>query len=147
MESNAGPYKRPTNLLDFKNSTYAILGLKNDELIGIDGVAYNANEFGNYLWGLVLYEAGVLIDPQTLAEIGTSGRKDETHEQKAIINGKRKAKVFINYGGIDSNERLRTFNRYSDQYLTFLKEGGNPDKFIPEEGIFEEECKTENDNE
>ncbi len=145
MESNAGPLKTPSNLLDFKNSAYDILGIKRDELIGIDGVVYNANEAGNYIWGLVLEDAGIIISADKIAEAGTRGRKDEPHEQKAIKNGIQKSKYLYENGKLDSDEMMRTFDRYTEQYLYFLEEGGDPEKFVPENGIFKEETQDEED--
>lgn len=83
-ESGAGPLKNESGLLDFKNSLYSLFNFKQDELIAIDGIAYNANEAGNYLWGMVLRKAGIMMNPKTIAELGTKGRSDEPHEQKAI---------------------------------------------------------------
>ena len=111
-ESNAGPWKTKTKLLDFKNSLYDLLGTDKDKLVGIDGVLYNANEAGNYLWGMVLEEAGVIIDANTIAEVGTRGRNDEPHEQKAITAGRNKANTLK----VDKKERETTFETYDYDY-------------------------------
>ncbi len=48
-ESNA--FKGSGRELDFKNKAYELLGIDRNQLLEIDGVTYNANEAGNYLWG------------------------------------------------------------------------------------------------
>jgi hypothetical protein len=113
-ESGAGPLKNSNGLLDFKNSLYTLFNFKSDELIGIDGVAYNANEAGNYLWGMVLQEAGIMLNAKTIAELGTKGRNDEPHEQKAIQAGINKANGFKK--GEDRTWRNKAFEYYRDEY-------------------------------
>lgn len=126
-ESNAGPFKSKNNLLDFKNSVYDLLGVDKNKLIGIDGVLYNANEAGNYLWGLVLEEAGVIIDANTIAEKGTRGRNDEVHEQKAISAGRNKANSLI----VNKKDREITFELYFEDYYEHLENGNNENKYVP----------------
>ncbi|QYS87787.1 hypothetical protein JJC03_03745 [Flavobacterium oreochromis] len=116
-ESNASPWKSKSKLLDFKNSIYDLMGIDENSLIGIDGVAYNANEVGNYLWGMILEEAGVILDANTIAELETRGRNDEPHEQKAITAGRNKEKVLK----VDKTERKRAFEYYKDEYQEHLK--------------------------
>lgn len=60
-------------------------------MVEIDKIVYNANELGNYLWGMVLEYYGILISPNLVAELGTRGRKDEPWEQRAITAGRNKA--------------------------------------------------------
>jgi hypothetical protein len=85
-------------LLDYKYEAYRILsGLYPNDLILIDGVVYNANEAGNYIWGMVLTYHGIFISPNLIAELGTRGRKDEPWEQRSITLGVEKAdKEYIN---------------------------------------------------
>jgi RHS repeat-associated protein len=78
--------------LDFKNKVYDLLGIDRNALLKINGVVYNANEAGNYLWGMVLEYHGGLISPNTVAEAGSqilSWRRDEAWEQKAVSAGRR----------------------------------------------------------
>jgi RHS repeat-associated protein len=126
-ESNAGPWKSKSKLLDFKNSVYDLLGTDKNKLIGIDGVLYNANEAGNYLWGLVLEEAGVIIDANTIAEEGTRGRNDEPHEQKAITAGRNKANTLK----VDKKERETTFDMYDYDLNEHMENGGTKDNYVP----------------
>lgn len=77
--------------LDYKNIAYSILGLSRDVLLEINGTTYNANEAGNFLWGMILEYNGGLISPNMVAEYGTrvaSNRHDEPWEQKAISQGR-----------------------------------------------------------
>jgi len=90
-------------LLDYKWELYRILsdqGIKANDLVAIDGIVYNANEIGNYIWGLVLIYHGIIPNPNWIAEVGTemaSNRNDEPWEQRAITLGKEKAnKMKIN---------------------------------------------------
>ncbi|MDJ1498788.1 RHS repeat-associated core domain-containing protein [Cytophagaceae bacterium DM2B3-1] len=81
-------------VLDYKNTLYRLFeNFNRGDLIEIDGVTYNPNEAGNYLWGMALRYWGVLWGPQNLAEGGSliHGRHDEPWEQSAIIKGKQKA--------------------------------------------------------
>ncbi len=73
--------------LDFKNSAYKILNIDRNSLLEINGIVYNPNEAGNYLWGMALTRYQSFINADYLAEKGTSGRPDEWHEQKAIKQG------------------------------------------------------------
>jgi hypothetical protein len=130
-ESNAGPLKTNTKLLDFKNSLYDLLGVDKDKLIGIDGVVYNANEVGNYLWGLVLEDAGVIVDANTIAELGTKGRSDEPHEQKAIAAGRKKANTLK----VDKKEREITFDTYDYDYKLHKEKGGSRDNYVPSDDL------------
>ena len=78
-------------ILDYKNTLYRILGFDRNSLIEINGVTYNANEAGNFVWGMVIEYAGGLISPNMIAELGTrfaQGRSDESWEQKAISAGR-----------------------------------------------------------
>jgi len=132
-ESNAGPFKSNTALLDFKNRLYDLLGTGKDinQLIAIDGTLYNANEAGNYLWGLVLEEAGVIMDADLIAEAGTKGRHDEPHEQKAIKAGMKKANTLK----INKEERNKTFDIYNLDYNEHLKDGGNENNYVPSDDL------------
>jgi len=42
-----------------------------NDLVAIDGVAYNANEIGNYIWAMVLTYNGVFISPNLIAKLAT----------------------------------------------------------------------------
>ncbi|MBC6490653.1 RHS repeat domain-containing protein [Flavihumibacter stibioxidans] len=138
-ESGAGPLKNSNGLLDFKNSLYALFNFKPDELIGIDGVAYNANEAGNYLWGMVLHEAGIVLNAKTIAELGTKGRNDEPHEQKAIQAGIDKANSFKKGDG--QRWRLKAFEFYREEY--YNAEEGVPYKPSDNLGIFKQNRENE----
>ena len=77
--------------LDYKNVAYDILGLNKGALIEINGTVYNANEAGNFLWGMVLEYYGGIISPNAVAGYGTrlsQFRPDEPWEQKAITAGR-----------------------------------------------------------
>jgi len=74
--------------LDYKNSLYSLLNIDRNALIQINGVAYNANEAGNLLWGMAIEYNSSLLDPNWLAEAGTRGRNDEPWEQRAISTGR-----------------------------------------------------------
>jgi len=71
--------------LDFKNS----LNLKG-HYYSVDGKLYNANEFGNYMWGYVMASKYSYKFVQLSSQIGTfykEYRFDENNEQRAIYNG------------------------------------------------------------
>lgn len=77
--------------LDFKNVAYRLLDIGRNELLQINGIAYNANEAGNYLWGMVLDFHGALVSPNLAADLITrlgQGRVDEPWEQRAISAGR-----------------------------------------------------------
>jgi RHS repeat-associated protein len=83
--------------LDFKITLYSILEINdNDKLIKINGIVYNPNEAGNFIWGALneyvdeVTNWTTIIDPSSLAQIGTlisQHRWDEKHEQKALDDG------------------------------------------------------------
>ena len=82
--------------LDYKFSMYSLLNIEENSLIELDGTVYNANEFGNYIWGALneyaddVTDYTALYDPSSAAQIKTitgQSRLDEKHEQKAIDNG------------------------------------------------------------
>lgn len=75
-------------LLDYKNELYKMFGFNPRSLIKINGVVYNPNEAGNFLWGMVLEYYGGVVSPNLVAEWGTRGRNDERWEQKAITAGR-----------------------------------------------------------
>jgi len=129
-ESNAGLWKSENNLLDFKNVMYNLLGEDSNKLIAIDGVLYNPNEAGNYIWGMVLEEAGVLINANNIAEWGTRGRQDEPHEQKAITKGRQKAKSL----NVNAHDRSVTFDIYTADYREHLQEHGS-EVYIPSDSL------------
>lgn len=81
--------------IDYKTSAYSILNIHPQALLQIEGIVYNANEAGNYLWGLAIEYHGALIDPNWLAEKGTGGRNDEPWEQRAISVGRKHAKILL----------------------------------------------------
>ncbi|MDR1583588.1 MAG: zinc-dependent metalloprotease, partial [Prevotellaceae bacterium] len=105
-------------LLDYKWELYRILkdygGIQVNDLVSIDGVVYNANEIGNYVWGMVLTYHGIMLKPNWLAEKGTKNRNDEFWEQRAIMNGKNKADNMH----IDKNRVLQ----YRLEYFRLLYE-------------------------
>ena len=73
-------------LLDFKTVAFDLLNIDKGNLLEINGVVYNPNEAGNYLWGMVLAYNEVPA-AATMAEMATPGRKDEPYDQKAIKEG------------------------------------------------------------
>lgn len=100
-ESNA--YYGSGNMLDFKTKAYDLLGIGRNQLIEIDGVTYNANEAGNFLWGMALEYHGSFISPNRIAEAGSNiqGRSDELNEQKAISEGRIKALKLLRTKGVE----------------------------------------------
>jgi RHS repeat-associated protein len=78
-------------LLDYKNQLYQVLGIHAKSLIAINGIVYNPNEAGNFLWGMVIEYFGGIISPNWIAQTGTrlaQGRDDEPWEQRAISAGR-----------------------------------------------------------
>lgn len=73
-------------LLDFKVVAYDLLDIDKGNLLEINGVVYNPNEAGNFLWGMVLAYNEVPFGA-AMAELATPGRKDEPYDQKAIKGG------------------------------------------------------------
>jgi hypothetical protein len=82
--------------LDYKWKAYEILELDEDMLLEIDGVTYNPNEAGNFIWGAVneyaddVTDMDALFDPSAGANIKTlqtQYRMDEQWEQKAVDDG------------------------------------------------------------
>ena len=145
QESNAGPLKKTAALLDFKNRLYELFNFKNDELIVIDGIAYNANEAGNYLWGLALREAGIVVNPKNIAELATKGRHDEPHEQKAIQAGMNKATSLVGKTDESSKDfRKLVYERYTEEWAAFKSDGGGAENYVPSDnlGIFKEYRET-----
>jgi RHS repeat-associated protein len=83
-------------LLDYKNIMYDMFGFNRRSLIQINGIVYNPNEAGNFLWGMVLEYYGSVLSPNMGAEVktrigtnGFNGRPDERWEQKAITAGRK----------------------------------------------------------
>jgi RHS repeat-associated protein len=136
-ESNAGPLTNSTNLLDFKNVLYKIFDFNSNSLIDIDGVAYNANEAGNFIWGMVLTEAGIMLNPKTIAELGTRNRNDEPHEQKALEAGIKKAESLK---GVSKEIRSNIFRNYSEEYYEYKRNDEETDKYTPSNllGLFKD---------
>ena len=85
--------------LDYKYKAYELLNIPKDNLLEINDVLYNANEAGNYLWGMLHEYAGEASDfkggwfnPALAADYKTivsQGRMDEGHEQRAIKVGQK----------------------------------------------------------
>ena len=76
-------------LLDFKNVGYDLLGISRNDNVEIDGTVYNANEFGNFIWGALL-EMSSNVDASFAANTQTiisQRRLDEPYDQKAINKG------------------------------------------------------------
>ncbi len=93
-------------LLDFKYVTYDLLNIDKDNLLEINGVVYNANEAGNYLWGAVLEYTGA-SSGQTSSGWAEKysqdnlNRPDEPHDQKAIKAGEQFGKSLRNASSND----------------------------------------------
>ena len=83
--------------LDFKFTLYSTLKIDDDNLlIEINGIVYNPNEAGNFIWAALNEYADevtnwtTILDPSSLAQIGTLCRDlrfDEEHEQRALDDG------------------------------------------------------------
>lgn len=114
-------------LLDYKFEFFRIMdNIHTQALVEIDKIVYNANELGNYLWGLVLQYHGIVLSANLIAELGTiisshirgNGRSDEPWEQRAIANGRQKASD-ISLSRFDKeiilNQRLEFRLKYSDK--------------------------------
>ncbi len=104
-------------LLDFKFLFDDLLATPFNDLIEIDGVLYNANEAGNYVWSLVLEYSGIptftdIPYPQAeWADLGSrmgKGHPDEWWEQKAIRAGADKGKVLLSDAGFKAKVILLT---------------------------------------
>ena len=130
-EANAGPMKNPSKLLDFKHQIFTLLAIPYNNLIAIDGILYNPNEAGNYVWSLVTEKAGSFLDPNLLGHAGSLAddfRLDESWDQKAMNAGKTKA----NTGEIKQTDKydiIKDF--YKDDYEDFIREGGDEGKYKP----------------
>jgi hypothetical protein len=77
---------------------------------------YNANEAGNYLWGMVLEFNDILIDPAGAADYVTrkgQGRPDESHEQKAIKAG-------MEFGNNINKETKEAYDKYFGNFFERL---------------------------
>jgi len=77
--------------LDYKNVVYNMFDINRDDLLEINGKVYNANEAGNFLWGMVLEYHASFISPNFAADLVSQigqGRHDEPWEQRAITEGR-----------------------------------------------------------
>ncbi len=86
--------------LDFKNTFFSKINankINRSSLTKINGIVYNPNELGNYLWAMVLVFEGIFISPNTIAQIGTKEGDDEPWEQRAINEGKKQGEKFPTY--------------------------------------------------
>ncbi len=105
-ESLTKPDVPGSGKLDYKISAYDIFGLNRRSLIEINGIVYNANEAGNFLWGMALEYYGGLLSPNTVAQKGTqfaSNRDDERWEQKAISAGRAYGRALFQRSDIKEN--------------------------------------------
>ncbi|MCB0738597.1 MAG: RHS repeat-associated core domain-containing protein, partial [Bacteroidetes bacterium] len=118
--------------LDFKFTLYKVLDIEENMLIEIDGVTYNPNEAGNFLWAALneyadeVTDLTALYDPSFAAQIITiidDLRLDEKWEQKALDDGE-------NYGidlSDDSEfnqavyEAIENAQMFDDSYVTKLR--------------------------
>ena len=112
-------------LLDFKFRLYEILNIDQQSLIEIDGVTYNANEAGNYLWGLVLEFHAIIVDPAEQADKHSynpdgTHRRDEAHEQAAIKAGMEKGKELSKNGALHNYLLLNHNKYYKDKVKPFV---------------------------
>lgn len=128
-EANAGPWKNPSKLFDFKHQVYKLFDIDYNNLINIDGTLYNANEVGNYVWGMVIERLGGLIDAEAIGDAGSiydHGRLDEPWDKKAIKAGKNKA-----YSVGFSKEYDNIFLDYLVEYEEWIKAGNSSSTFKP----------------
>jgi hypothetical protein len=123
-------------LLDFKIVLYLyILDELKDyrhHLIEIDNIVYNANEAGNYLWGMALDFHGIFIRPEAYAQSGTvvAGiidhfdfwSYDEAWEQRAIASGTEKGSKLPTYTQDQKFHKLVDVQRdyYAKKYFKSL---------------------------
>lgn len=137
IESSAGPAKNERSLLDFKNRFTQLFGADRNSLLAVDGKAYNANEGGNYLWGMVLEYSGIFISPNLIAKKGSG--TDEWWDQKAITSGRKKA-ISLNITATEQELIFEVRMRYRAGYQEYLKNGGTPESYKPSDelGIFKE---------
>ena len=76
-------------LLDFKIVAYDLFGIDKDELLEINGVVYDANEAGNFLWSMALKTCGIIVDPCDAATeaLENMGMTRDDAEAKACAQG------------------------------------------------------------
>ncbi len=130
-EANAGPMKNSSKLLDFKAQIFTLFDIPYNNLISIDGVIYNPNEAGNYVWGLTTEMAGSFISPNMLGQAGSivdDFRFDESWDQKAMSAGRAKA-----YDGSIKSTGLfdKVVDFFKSDYEDFIKSGGESGKYKP----------------
>lgn len=106
-------------LLDFKHVTYDLLGIDKSNLLEINGVVYNPNEAGNYLWGMTLTFEGTYGDPSDHAEAITwnngKGRHDEAYDQKAINAGEEAGRSLKKIIPTDNSGEIKNaYQKYKD---------------------------------
>jgi RHS repeat-associated protein len=105
-------------LVDYKYVAYDLLGIDRSNLLQINGVVYDPNEAGNYLWGMVLTVQGTYGDPSEHAEAATwkggKGRHDEPYDQKAISAGEQFGVDLKNVQKVDNSDEVKeAIKKYS----------------------------------
>lgn len=131
--------------LDFKNKVYELLEMNKNDLLEIDGVLYNPNEAGNYLWALSLEYAGSFISPNLIGQVGSliHGRLDEEHDQQAISRGRAKAESLYGnqqFSGKVNDARHGFRDAHKNELENKLKQ------IMPDKSEFKEKNSKNNSN-
>jgi RHS repeat-associated protein len=83
-------------LLDFKIVAYDLFKIDKNNLLEINGVLYDPNEAGNYLWSMVLNANGISVDPCAEAT--------EALEDKGLVRDNAEAEACA--AGADFGEQI-----------------------------------------
>jgi RHS repeat-associated protein len=90
-------------LLDFKIVAYKLLSVGTDNLLNINGVLYNPNEAGNYIWALGLEYNGISVSAPDQADAfiqKTQGHHQDAGENKAAKKGELDGGIIAGTAGI-----------------------------------------------
>jgi RHS repeat-associated protein len=118
-------------LLDYKIIAYDLLQIDTDMLLEINGITYDPNEAGNYLWAMVLEYAGIWVDPAEKAnEViqETQGHPQDRAENRAARIGGAMGKIFKTAIAVDDKGRSmlnairNAIKRYKHQAKSEVKE-------------------------